>query len=110
MNNREMAETYLKCFCGGDIEGLEPLLGDDLRFKGPLHEFGSRSAYLRSLADDPPGRCSYRILSITESLDSVSIYYDYAKDSGALTVAQLFTFTNGKIGKILLVFDGRGFA
>ena len=109
MSNREMAMEFLKCFCAGDIDGLAPLLADDLRFKGPLHEFNLSGAYLQSLRDDPPDKCSYRVLSLTQAADHVSIYYDYEKDDGALTVAQLFGFANGKISEILLVFDSRGF-
>ena len=105
-----MAVEFLKCFCAGDIDGLVPLLADDLRFKGPLHQFSSSTTYLQSLRDNPPGHCGYRILNITESEDSVSIYYDYEKGDGALTVAQLFRFTNHKIRELLLVFDSRGFA
>ena len=53
---------------------------------------------------------AYRLLSVTESGDSVSIYWDYQKSIGAITIAQLFKFKNQKISEILLVFDGRGFA
>jgi hypothetical protein len=110
MKNREVAMEFLKCFCAGDINGLVPLLAEDLQFTGPFHHFSSSNAYLDSLKNDPPEKCGYRVLSVTESGDSVSIYYDYEKSDGAITIAQLFTFKNQKIREILLVFDGRGFA
>ena len=110
MTNREVAMAYLKHFCAGDVDDLASLLADDLEFKGPFHQFSSSTAYLQSLRDDPLDRCSYRVLSVTEGDDRVSVYYDYQKPKGDLTVAQLFSFTDGKISKMLLVFDASGFA
>ena len=110
MNNRDMAMEFVKCFCAGDADALVPLLSADLRFHGPFYNFGSADAYLASLKNDPLEQCGYRVLSITESEDSVSIYYDYEKSDRAITIAQLFKFKNQTISEILLVFDGRGFA
>lgn len=110
MNNREMAMEFLSCFCAGDVEGLVPLLAKDLRFVGPFHQFDSRDAYLDSLRNDPPEKCGYWVLSVTESEDSLSIYWVYEKSDGDLTIAQLFKFRDQKISEILLVFDGRGFS
>ena len=66
--------------------------------------------HMDSLKNDPPEKCGYRVLSVTESENSVSIYYNYEKSGGAITIAQLFKFKNQKISEVLLVFDGRGFA
>ena len=110
MNNREVAMEFLRYFCAGDVDGLGSLLAEDLRFNGPLYQFSSRVAYLDSLRSDPLEQCSYRVLSVTESEDSVSIYYDYEKSNGTITIAQLFRFRDQKISELLLVFDTRGFA
>ena len=67
MNNREIALEFLKCFCAGDVNSLDPLLAEDLQFNGPLYQFGSKDAYLDSLKDGPLEKCGYRILSVTES-------------------------------------------
>ncbi len=109
MENREVAMEFLRCFCAGDINGLVPLLAEDLQFTGPFHHCSSSDAYLDSLKNDPPEQCGYRVFSVMEGGDSVSIYYDYEKSDGAITIAQLFTFKKQKISEILLVFDGRGF-
>ena len=101
------AMKFLECFCAGDVEGLAPLLAEGLRFRGPLHQFGSRDAYLDSLRNDPPEKCEYRVLSVTQDEDSVSVYYDYEKSEGFLTVAQLFRFKDQQISELLLVFDAR---
>ncbi len=36
LTNREIALKFLGCFCAGDVNGLAPLLAEDLQFKGPL--------------------------------------------------------------------------
>ncbi len=110
MNNRESAIEFVKRFCTGDVEGLAPLLADELKLKGPLFQFRSSSAYLDSLRKDPPVKGGYRLLSVTDSDDGVSIFYEYGKSEGAITIAQLFRFNDQKISEILLVFDGREFA
>ena len=110
MNNREIALEFPRSFCAGDVNGLYPILAEDLQFKGPFYSFSSRDAYLESFKYEPPEKCSYQVLSVTESDDGVSIYYDYEKSDRVITIAQLFRFKNGKIGELLLVFDGRGFA
>lgn len=110
MSNREVAMEFLRCFCAGDLDGLAALLAEDLQFKGPFHHCSSSDAYLDTLKNDPPEQCSYRILSVTESGDRVSIFYDYEKRAGTITIAQSFTLRDHRISEILLVFDGRGFA
>ncbi len=110
MNNREVALEFLRCFCAGDVSGLTSILAEELRFRGPLYHFESREAFLNSLRDDPPQKCGYRILNITDGPDSISVYYDYLKPDGSITIAQLFGFKDGRISDILLVFDARGFA
>ncbi len=35
----------------------------------------------------------------------MSIYYEYEKSDGAITVSQLFGFRDEKINELLLVFD-----
>lgn len=109
MNKREVALEFLKCFCSGDVEGMAPLLADDLQFRGPLFQFDSSDAYLQSLRDDPPEKCGCRVVSVTEGEGSVSIYYDYEKSGMPLAIAQLFRFRNDRISEILLVFDTAGF-
>jgi len=82
MTNREIALEYIRHFCAGDIEGLEPLLASNLTFTGTFHSFGSANEYLASLRNDPPGKCQYSILSVTENSDSVAVFYEYEKPNG----------------------------
>lgn len=85
------------CFCAGDIDGLAPMLAPDLRFKGTLYQNASGGEYLKSLKYDPPGRCSYKILNITEGCDCASIYYEYENPDKLITIAQLFKIKNQQI-------------
>jgi len=110
MSNKDLAIEFVKRFCAGDIDGLESLLADDARLKGPLHQFASRDDYLDALRRDPPEKGGYRLLSVAESDESVSVFYEYRKASGAMTVAQLFGFRGRRISEILVVFDGRALA
>lgn len=107
MTNREVVLEFLRYFCGGDIDGLETLLAEDLQFSGPYHHFGSRYAYIQSLKDAPPEKCGYRVLSLAANGDDVCVFYDYEKGDQSITVAQLCKFKDRRIGEILLVFDAR---
>lgn len=106
MSRRDAVRQFLQRFCDADVDGLEPLLAEDLQFSGPFYHFGSRFAYIQSLRDDPPEKCRYRILSLAESGDDVCVFYDYEKRGQSIVVAQLCRFKGEKIGEILLVFDG----
>lgn len=110
MTRRDAVLRFLKCFCDADVDGLEPLLAEDLQFSGPFYHFGSRFAYIQSLRDDPPEKCGHKVLSLAESGDDVCVFYDYEKGGQTITVAQLCRFKGEKIGEILLVFDGGSIA
>ena len=109
MTNREVALEYLRCFCSGDVDGLEQLLAADLNFRGTFHEYFSSADYLADLRSAPLETCGYRIINVTEDVGSVAIFYDYEKPDKVMTIAQLFKVREGKISEVLLVFDGRGF-
>jgi len=109
VDNRDVALEYLRCFCAGNIDGLEPLLAANLTFEGTFHSYGSATDYLDSLRSDPPEKCQYRVLSITESEDSVAIFYEYQKPDRNIKIAQLFRIRDTQIQDVLLIFDGTGF-
>ncbi len=108
MNNREIAIEYIKCFCAGETQGIESLFASDLNFVGTFNTYHSASEYLDSLRNDPPEKCKFNILSITEDENSVAIFYEYIKPDRTMQIAQLFRIKNNLIKDILLVFDGRG--
>ncbi len=108
MRNRDIALAFLERFCAGRIDALGRLLADALQFIGPLYQFTSSAAYLESLRSNPPTPCNYRVVSITESKDSVSVFYHYEKPEGALAIAKLFQLRDHHITEMLLVFDTKG--
>lgn len=107
---RDAALAFLDRFCAGDVEGLAALLAPELRVAGPLYRLDSREAYLEALRADPPLRCGYRLLSITEAADEALVLYDYRRPGGALTIAQHFRLRDGLIVEMLLVFDTTGWS
>lgn len=110
MGNQDIALKYIKSFCNANINALEPLLAADLRFTGPFRTFKSAEDYLESLRKDPPEKCQYNILSITEGEESVVLFYEYQKPECTILIAQLFKIDNQKIRETVLVFDTSNFA
>jgi hypothetical protein len=76
MTNHELAMEFLHGFCAGGVDGLAPLLAEDLRVIGPYHRFASKAAYLESLRADPPEPAGLRVSSITEGDGTVAVFYD----------------------------------
>ena len=97
----------MRRFAAGDVDGLEPLLSENLQLAGPYLQVESRSAYLEALRREPPEPCGIRVLSITDDGDTVAVFYEYEKRDMTLTIAQLFRFSEQRISEIRLVFDGR---
>ena len=107
MSHREWAVEFVRRFAAGDIDGLEPLLAQDLQLAGPYLQVKSRAAYLEALRSEPPEPCGVRVLSVTDNGDTVAVFYEYEKRDRTLTIAQLFRFSGQRISEIRLVFDGR---
>ncbi|NNF58575.1 MAG: nuclear transport factor 2 family protein [Rhodothermaceae bacterium] len=107
MTPAESALAFIERFCAGDVDGLEPLLTEDLHFSGPLFTFTSRASYLDSLRADSLDPTPYTILEVLTGTNSVAVFYILDKPTGDLTLAQLFRFEQDRIAAILLVFDAR---
>ena len=97
-------------FSGGDIEQLRELFADNLKFVGPLHEFDCADDYINSLRSDPPRHFQYKIIRSLEDESSACLVYQFSKPGVCTPMAQLFEIGNGKIEKILLVFDTGAFS
>lgn len=108
MSNRDIAVEYVHQFCNANIDGVEANLASNFQLRGPLFEFDSRNAYIASLRENPPEPAAYEILDVSESENTVSVYYSYEKSTGSIIIAQLFRFNGGKICETLLVFDSVG--
>lgn len=103
--NTQLALEYLRGLCAPDLDGLVPLLAKDLCVRGPLLECTSRMAYMLSLRQAPPESRDYEVLNVMAREEFVSIYYNYKKGTGTVTIAELFGFRHDKITSLLLVFD-----
>ncbi len=110
MADRDIVLKYLKCFCGGDIDGMQTLLTEDCCLTGPLYRFNSRDEYIQSLQKDPPEPAACEIIEIVEGAAGILILYRYEKSTGPLTIAQFFRLKDNQIRETLLVFDSKSFA
>ena len=107
MRYGDHALQFLERFAAGDVDGLEPLMSEDLRLMGPFLEVDSRADYLEALRRDPPEPCGFNILSVTEESETVAVFYEYEKPDVTLAVAQLFRFEHHLISEIRIVIDTR---
>ena len=103
--HRDLALAFLDRFAAGDVEGLAPLLSDDLRVTGPYVDVATRADYLAALRAAPPRPATIRPLSVTEGESTVAVFYRYEKPGRTRTVAQLFRCRGDQICEMLLVFD-----
>ncbi len=106
MTPLQLATEYLDLFCeGSDMEKIRDLLTEDCRFEGPFFQSDSASEYIESLKADPPKECAYDLVRAFEDEGSASIFYRFRKPGVSALMAQLFEIKDGKIDRILLVFD-----
>ena len=106
MRPLELANKYLEIFYSGkNIQDLSQLFTNDLKFNGPFYAFDTSEAYVNSLLSNPPKDFKYSILHSYENSASACIIYQFSKPGVTLPMTQLFEIKNGKISKILLIFD-----
>lgn len=110
MTSFDLALTYVDSFYGdGDLETVADILAADLIFEGPLFSFDSADAYLASLREEPPAGMQYDLINSFADGSSVCLLYRVSKAGISTPMAPLFEITNGKISKILLIFDSGPF-
>lgn len=97
-------------FSGKNVEKLSNILAEDLTFEGPFHKFESADDYINSLRLDPPIGCEYRLIKSFEDESNACLVYQFFKPSICVLMAQVFETSNGKITRILLIFDTGCFA
>jgi len=110
MTPLKLAQRYLDIFYGGGaIDDLRAILADDLSFRGPFYRFDSAAAYIDALKSDPPEASSYQILASYEYDNSACLIYQFSKQAITTPMAQTFELVDGKIARILLIFDSAVF-
>lgn len=107
MTNKDLALDFVRYFADGNLGGLRALLAPDLMFSGPLLQTDTADAYLATLAGGSLEPAEARIFHVGAGVESVSVFYDYMRPTGPLTVAQLFRFQDGLIAETVVVFDAR---
>ena len=104
----DLALKYMEVFYeSGDWEFLYEILDTNLKFIGPLFKFNNARDYVESLINSPPIGCSYQILYTFESEKSVCLIYEYSKRGITTLMSQSFWMSEGKIFKIILIFNAR---
>lgn len=110
MSPINLALEYLDIFMSGErLDRLHGLFAEDLEFKGPFFEFHSAREYVDSLKASPPTGCSCNILRTFENGPAVNIIYEFEKPGVRAEMSQFFEMEDGKIKKILLIFDSARF-
>ncbi|MBX3631268.1 MAG: hypothetical protein KF908_15460 [Nitrosomonas sp.] len=101
MDNKSLAESFVKNFCNANMEGIDSLLSAQFKLKGPLFTFNTKQEYLNSLDGNLEADPDAEILSITESKDEAAAFFTYKGN----IIGQLFRCNAGKIYETMLVFD-----
>ena len=110
MSALDLAFRYMEIFFSGkELDRLQGILHDDLKFRGPLYQFNSAREYIASLQADPPIDCSYKIFHAFEKENVVNLLYNFEKPGISAIMSQLFEVRDSKIINIVLIFDSAAF-
>lgn len=110
MKPLELALKYLEIFfSGGNLDELKNLFADNLSFIGPLYKFSTADNYINSLKENPSKGMKCEIIRSFENENSACVVYQLQKENVSTPMAQLFDTENGKLNKIVLIFDSKDF-
>ena len=106
MEPLQLALKYMEIFFSGEnLRELSQLLANDFSFSGPFYKFESAEDYIKSLQSDRPEGFEYQIIRSFESKSSACLFYQFRKRGVCTPMAQMFEVSNGKISKVLPIFD-----
>ncbi len=101
-----LAHAYLNIFFHThDMDELYELFAEDMVFEGPFFQSDTAEAYINRLKADPPVGCSYELHHAFESADAAMLVYTFRKGEIEAKMAQLFEVNEGRIKRIVLIFD-----
>lgn len=110
MTPLDLALKYMEIFYSNtDIETLGQILTADLSFEGPFFQFDCADDYLESVRDDPREGLAYELIRSFEDSSSACLVYQFSKPGISIPMAQLFEIEDGKISRIVLIFDTGAF-
>ncbi len=106
MKPLDIALRYMEVFFAeGDMDALRPLLADDFRFEGPFYTYDSADAYIDALKADPPEGFAYTLIDAFEGASSACLIFEFTKPGIRVPMAQRFEMREGRITRVLLIFD-----
>lgn len=107
----EIAKRYMASFFGHTpLESMAAILAENLIFEGPFHRSVGAKTYLEALSEHPPINVSFEMEKIFENKNTVCFIYQFIKPRVKTRMVQTFEVYDGKISKIILVFDTKAFA
>ena len=110
MKPLDLALEYMDIvFDNEHVEQLINLLADPFSFEGPFFKFDSAEKYIQSLKADLPQNFGYSLISTFQDETSACLVYRFSKPGLDTPMAQFFETDNGKISRILLIFDSAPF-
>ncbi len=110
MRPLELALKYMDIvFAGKDIDQLRDLFAEKFAFRGPFYECDTAEAYIDSLKADPPVGFRYEIIRTFETESCACLVYEFSKPGVQVPMVSMFEASNGKINKIVLIFDTAAF-
>lgn len=106
MTSQEVAEKFVRLFCGGNIESLESVIAENFRLQGPLLQTESKAEYLASLSGNLAPDPEAKILASFGNAEKAAVFYTYQGN----TIGQLFSCSEGFVYETTLVFDSTNVA
>jgi hypothetical protein len=110
MDTQQTVTRYHSAWTGGDMKAARTYLADDLTFQGSIEAFRSADDFIVSLARFQKMLRGIRLIQSFFSENGAALLYDCDSitPAGVITTAEFFTFKEGKIKSIRLVFDSIG--
>ncbi len=106
-----LAESYYRAMLAKDFDSMGSYLHDNVHFIGPLAEMRGKESVVLAAKNLSKILTEINIRSKFLSGNQVMLVYDFLFSTLNLNLrsAGLLDFTNGKISKIELFYDGRPF-
>lgn len=106
MRNAELVKVYFEVFFENhQFEKLYDIFAGELIFIGPFICSNTASEYINALKKDPPVNCSYEIIHQFEQQNKINVLYKFKSAEVEAWMSQLFEIEDGRIAKIILIFD-----
>ena len=103
------AEKYLAAFGNGDIDTIDSLVADSIRFDGPMVQLEGRDAFIQAMTGLAKSwRTTHKRLRAVENGQDAAILYDFVMTEPVqqtVRMTEWYRVKNGKIEEIRLLFD-----